>query len=99
MTLQSHCVYLLTHSLHAPQGCGIFNPRHACAARVTVLSLCVCLCVCVCVCVRVCLFPRSLPLRTTRRPRSNTDGFGATLSKYCVQTFWRENKVNKPICK
>ena len=26
---------------------GIFNPRRACAARVTVLGLCVCLCVCV----------------------------------------------------
>ena len=26
----------------------IFNPRHACAARVTVLGLCVCLSVCVC---------------------------------------------------
>ena len=30
----------------------IFNPRHACAARVTVV---VCVCVCVCVCVSVCL--------------------------------------------
>jgi len=26
---------------------GIINPRRACAARVTVLSLCVCVCVCV----------------------------------------------------
>ena len=25
------------------------NPRHACAARVTVVVLCVCMCVCVCV--------------------------------------------------
>ena len=25
------------------------NPRRACAARITVLSLCVCVCVCVCV--------------------------------------------------
>ena len=25
---------------------GIFNPRHACAARVTVVGLCVCLFVC-----------------------------------------------------
>ena len=27
------------------------NPRHACAARVTVLGLSVCVCMCVCVCV------------------------------------------------
>ena len=34
---------------------GIINPRRACAARVTVLGLCVCVCVCLCVCVSVCL--------------------------------------------
>ena len=28
----------------------IFNPRRACAARVTVLGLCVCVCVCLSVC-------------------------------------------------
>ena len=35
----------------------LVNPRHACAARVTVVVLCVCVCVCVCmcVCVSVCL--------------------------------------------
>ena len=31
----------------------VINPRRACAARVTVLGLCVC--VCVCVCLSVCL--------------------------------------------
>ena len=31
----------------------VINPRHACAARVTVVVLCVC----VCVCVSVCLLP------------------------------------------
>ena len=31
----------------------LVNPWHACAARVTVLSLCVCVCMCVCVCVCV----------------------------------------------
>ena len=31
----------------------VINPRRACAARVTVLSLCVCVCVCVYVCVCV----------------------------------------------
>ena len=33
----------------------IINPRRACAARVTVLSLCVCVSVCVSVCLCVCL--------------------------------------------
>jgi len=33
----------------------VFNPRRACAARVTVLGLCVCVSVCVSVCVCVCL--------------------------------------------
>ena len=31
----------------------VINPRRACAARVTVLGLCVCMCVCLCVCVSV----------------------------------------------
>ena len=33
----------------------VFNPRRACAARVTVVALCVCVCVCVCVCLCVCV--------------------------------------------
>ena len=33
----------------------VINPRRTCAARVTVLGLCVCVCVCVCVCLSVCL--------------------------------------------
>ena len=32
----------------------LVNPRRTCAARVTVLGLCVCLSVCLCVCVCVC---------------------------------------------
>ena len=32
----------------------IINPRRACAARVTVVVLCVCVCVCVSVCLSVC---------------------------------------------
>ena len=32
----------------------LINPRHACAARVTVVG-CVCVCVCVCLCLCVCL--------------------------------------------
>ena len=37
----------------------VINPRRACAARVTVVGLCVCVCVCVSVCLSVCL---SVPL-------------------------------------
>ena len=33
--------------------CGLINPRRACAARVTVLGLCVCLSVCLSVCYHV----------------------------------------------
>ena len=33
----------------------IINPRRACAARVTVLGLCVCVCLSVCLSVTVCL--------------------------------------------
>ena len=33
----------------------IINPRRACAARVTVVVLCVCMCVCVYVCMYVCM--------------------------------------------
>ena len=32
----------------------LINPRRACAARVTVLGLCVCVCVCLSVCLCVC---------------------------------------------
>ena len=34
---------------------GLINPRRACAARVTVVVLCVCLSVCLSVCMYVCL--------------------------------------------
>ena len=35
--------------------CSLINPRHACAARVTVVVLCVCMCVCMYICVYVCM--------------------------------------------
>ena len=38
----------------------IINPRHACAARVTVVVLCICMCVCVCMCVHSYLPPHTL---------------------------------------
>ena len=44
----------------------VFNPRRACAARVTVVVLSVCL--------SVCLSARVLALQATRRPMSGTNG-------------------------
>ena len=49
---------------------GFVNPWRACAARVTVLNLCVC----------VCLLALILALRATRGPKSGTNGFSATLA-------------------
>ena len=54
----------------------VINPRRACAARVTVLGLSFR----PSVCLSVCLFPRFLPLRATRRPKSDTNGFSTTLA-------------------
>ena len=34
------------------------------------------------ICLSVCLLPRFLPLRATRRPISDTDGFSATLALF-----------------
>ena len=61
----------------------LINPRRACAARVTVLGLCVC----VSVCLSVCLLPRFLPLRATRRPKSDTNEFSATLALFLKRRF------------
>ena len=56
----------------------IVNPRRACAARVTVLGLSFR----PSVVPSVCLLPRFLPLRVTRRPKSDTNGFSATLALF-----------------
>ena len=48
----------------------VINPRRACAARVTVVVLCVCL--------SVCLSTTILALRATRRLMSDTNSFSAT---------------------
>ena len=50
------------------------NPRRACAARVTVVGLCVCLFVCL----SVCLSTTILALQATRRLMSDTNSFSAT---------------------
>ena len=52
----------------------LVNPRRACAARVTVLGLCVCLFVCL----SVCLSTTILALQATRRLMSDTNSFSAT---------------------
>ena len=48
----------------------LINPRRACAARVTVVGLCVCL--------FVCLSATILALQATRRLMSDTNSFSAT---------------------
>ena len=50
------------------------NPRRACAARVTVVVLCVC----PSVCLSVCLSATILGLQATRRLMSDTNSFSAT---------------------
>ena len=47
------------------------NPRRACAARVTVLALCVCLSVCLCVCVSVCYRSSSYSVRFNLQPTAS----------------------------
>ena len=51
----------------APVGTSIVNPRRACAARVTVLGLCVCMSV-----------SSNLASRAIMRPTRNTNGFSVT---------------------
>ena len=41
------------------------------------------------VCLSVCLLPRFLPLRATRRPISDSNGFSATLALFHAITFER----------
>ena len=53
--------------------CYVINPRRACAARVTVVVLCVCL--------SVCLSATVLALQATRRLMSDTNSFSATRAR------------------
>ena len=55
----------------------VINPRCTCAARITVVVL-----FRPSVFPSVCLFPRFLPLRATRRPITDTNGFSATLALF-----------------
>ena len=65
----------------------LINTRRACAARVTLLGLCVCLSALI------------LALRVTRRSKSDTNRFSATLAWFLwfswnrvVQKLWREKE-------
>ena len=60
----------------------IINPRRACAARVTVLGLCVCVSVCLC----VCLSPLILALQGSSRLISDTNGSSTTKAR---KVMWR----------
>ena len=55
-------------------GMYVINPRRACAARVTIVVLCVCLSVSL----FVCLSASILALQATRRLMSDTSSFSAT---------------------
>ena len=61
-------------------------PRRACAARVTVVVLCVCLSVCLFVCLFVCLSATILVLQATRRLMDDTNSFSATRAR---KRMWR----------
>ena len=53
--LEVYVVKITTKQILVVMNMTIVNPRRTCAARVTVLGLCVCLCVCVCVFMCVCV--------------------------------------------
>ena len=82
-------VHVHVHTAHT-----VINPRRACAARVTVVVLCVCL--------SVCLSTTILALQATTRLMSDTNSFSATRARKimwrfrrndCVREIWRENKL------
>jgi len=85
LTLQLHPVFV--------------NPRRACAARVTVLGLCVCVCVCVSVCVSVCvcvcLSPLILVLQGPSRLISDTNGSSATRTQKIMWRFCLNGDVRE----
>ena len=75
-----HLWVLLTQVIHynvLPGTLCCRNPRRACAARVTVVGLCVCVCVCV-----------DAYSGTTRRPIRDTSGFRTTRAELKGQFSW-----------
>ena len=72
-----HPISLLGPSLNCTP---VINPRCACAARVTVVVLCVCMYVCMYVCVYVCMcvcVHSYLPPHTLESQKRDTNGFCA----------------------
>ena len=67
------------------------NPRRACAARVTVVGLCVCVCVCVCVCLSTFI----LELQAAKRNKKCAIVFSVTSARKIMWpillklTHWR----------
>ncbi|CAI8019656.1 Probable serine/threonine-protein kinase DDB_G0284251, partial [Geodia barretti] len=78
---------------------GVINPRHACAARVTVVVLCVCLSVCYHV---FCHHAQQTGQKATPTGSAlhwlhfKTGDFRKSTA---FKKLWREKQVNKPICK
>ena len=70
----------------------VVNPRRACAARVTVVGLCVCL--------SVCLSTTILALQAMRRLMSDTNSFSATRAWKIMWRFCWNDGVREiwPIC-
>ena len=66
----------------------LVNPRHACAARVTVLGLCVSVCVCVCVCVCLCVHADDY---------SRAPGYKRTIERYQQPQHYKGSKNNVAI--
>ena len=65
----------------------LVNPRRACAARVTVVVLCVCLFVCLSVTI--------LALQATRRLMSDTNSYSATRVRKVIWRFCEKRKSEK----
>ena len=72
--LRHYAIRLYCCAAFTPRVLHFINPRRACAARVTVVVLCVCLSVCL----FVCLSASILALQATRRLMSDTSSFSAT---------------------
>ena len=51
--LPTHTPSSLAVTIDSDKSCVCYDPRRACAVRVTLLGLCLCVCVCVCMCVSV----------------------------------------------
>ena len=63
----------------------VVNPQRACAARVTVVVLCVCMCVCMYVCMYVCMSAHSyLPPHTLESQKRDTNRFCAIQGSFKI---------------